>query len=73
MDTTEGAFPFHWSDGTHQKGITKREYFAGLAMQALLQSPNCGVQYNSDKETIAQMSDSYAIRILNEMGIYETW
>ena len=24
------------SDGTHQLGLTKREYFAGLAMQAMI-------------------------------------
>ncbi len=30
-----GAFA-KYGDGVHQKGLTKREYFAGLAMQSLI-------------------------------------
>jgi hypothetical protein len=30
-----GAFA-KYGDGGHQKGLTKREYFAGLAMQSLI-------------------------------------
>lgn len=28
----------------HQHGLTKREYFAGMAMQGLLANPNGGMQ-----------------------------
>ncbi len=37
------AFPFADVDHPNQAGLTKREWFAGLAMQALLSDPElCG-------------------------------
>jgi len=41
MDTTTPAFPLpQESDNTERQGLTKREYFAGLAMQGMLAYDN---------------------------------
>lgn len=36
----ESAFPYDHYNIKPQQGLTKREYFAGLAMQGLLANPN---------------------------------
>jgi hypothetical protein len=38
----QGAFPKR-ADGAPQTGLTKREYFAGLAMQGMLANQNGGM------------------------------
>ena len=47
-------------------GLTKREYFAGLAMQALL----AGKMYTHDPSTLAKWSVVYANDLLKKLGEY---
>ena len=55
------------SDGAHQAGLTKREYFAGLAMQALIAN---GKIKDSDHNTLGFMQAViYADDLLNELSL----
>lgn len=47
-------------------GLSKREYFAGLAMQGLLSSPNVGYLTTSDK--MIKDSISLADKLLAELS-----
>jgi hypothetical protein len=58
----EGAFPKR-ADGAPQTGLSKREYFAGLAMQGLLAS--------NDRDKIAYNAVKYANSLLNELEKHE--
>lgn len=40
--SNEAAFPYEFSDCGPIRGLTKREYFAGLAMQGLLNKGDWG-------------------------------
>jgi hypothetical protein len=39
-ESSQAAFPCNFDDAIWQVGLTKREYFAGLAMQSLIISNN---------------------------------
>ncbi len=57
------------SQGIHPKeiiGLTKREYFAGLAMQGMLANPQF---IERDPETIAEDAFCYAHALLEEFEI----
>lgn len=73
-DEHDFAFPQHWQDndgnGGGYFGLTKREYFAGLAMQGMLAgmwTDDCLADYDGDlaaflenQEILAQSAASYA-------------
>ena len=58
-----GAFA-KYGEGEHQKGLNKREYFAGLAMQGLL--ANSDVTKWDDKQII-EYSVMYSDKLLKEL------
>lgn len=61
MNANESAFPSHGSMGeVVQTGLTKREYFAGLAMQGM-------VVKTGDERTIAFAAVAYADALLAEL------
>lgn len=54
------------------KGLTKREYFAGLAMQGILAASHSDAEssagfYTPDPNHIAKLSVSYADKLLKEL------
>lgn len=55
MKANEPAFPVNASIPMHE-GLTKREYFAGIALQGIL--AHHGLPATWDKETLAQNIDS---------------
>jgi hypothetical protein len=68
--------PHQNTDGTIQHdvyfGLTKREYFAGLAMQALIsnpeiQRPRQNDNLESDLESFSQIAIEYADSLLKEL------
>ncbi len=66
----QGAFATS-ADGCHQLGLTKREYFAALAMQGMLANLN-GAMMKSGTRTlhpdhIAEMSVIHADAVLREL------
>ena len=60
----EGAFPKR-ADGAPQTGLTKREYFAGLAMQAIASKENYDIDY--DFIRTARKSIKLADALLKEL------
>lgn len=68
----ETAFPVTISiDGNwdkeppkHLNGLTKREYFAGLAMQGLCADPNPELK----PKVVAEMAVRYADALINELN-----
>ena len=57
--TAEAAFPLISSDGMLvNHGLTKREYFAGLAMQGMLSIPNTGLTCDGITKRAVQAADS---------------
>lgn len=51
------------ADGMNLDGLTKREYFAGLAMQGL-----CNSEHMRDAATEAQLAVAMADALLAELG-----
>jgi hypothetical protein len=66
----QGAFPKR-ADGAPQTGLTKREYFAGLAMQGMLANLNGAMMKGGTKtlhpDHIAEMSVIHADAVLREL------
>ena len=62
IDSKVGAFACASSEG-YQKGITKREYFAAMAMDALIQS----AYTTSNAEHLAKNAICYADALLKEL------
>jgi len=60
----QGAFPKR-ADGAPQTGLTKREYFAGLAMQAMVSKENYDIDY--DFIRTARISIKLADSLLKEL------
>jgi hypothetical protein len=60
----QGAFPKR-ADGAPQTGLTKREYFAGLAMQAIASKENYDIDY--DFIRTARKSIKLADSLLKEL------
>jgi hypothetical protein len=60
----QGAFPKR-ADGAPQTGLTKREYFAGLAMQAIASKENYDIDY--DFIRTARKSIKLADTLLKEL------
>ena len=60
----QGAFPKR-ADGAPQTGLTKREYFAGLAMQAIVSKENYDIDY--DFIRTARKSIKLADALLKEL------
>lgn len=61
------AFPKVTPDGDQlQNGLTKREYFAGLAMQGLLAS-YAGIHTIPNPEILAKKSVQFADALLTEL------
>jgi hypothetical protein len=48
-----------------EHGLTKREYFAAMAMQGLLANPDL---YLSSETTMQQLSVGYADALINELN-----
>lgn len=51
----------------HQEGLTKREYFAGLAMQGLMTSQNQEGEWRHDIKSCAEISVQIADALLAEL------
>lgn len=49
-------------------GLTKREYFAGLAMQGILAGKDIDVKFSSGVGSVADMAISYANELLKQLG-----
>jgi len=62
----QGAFPKR-ADGAPQTGLTKREYFAGLAMQGLLHTYNGQLPVNEIADAFAMESVIMADALLAEL------
>ena len=60
----QGTFPKR-ADGAPQTGLTKREYFAGLAMQAISSKENYDIDY--DFIRTARKSIKLADSLLKEL------
>ena len=60
----QGAFPKR-ADGAPQTGLSKREYFAGLAMQAMASKENYDIDY--DFIRTARKSIKLADALLKEL------
>jgi hypothetical protein len=59
------AFPRMFGNDAPQDGLTKREYFAAVAMQGLLAYPNNG---ESDTETLAKCAVVFADQLIIELN-----
>lgn len=57
------AFPLTDGETFANDGLTKREYFAGLAMQGIL--VNC---YNGDESIVAEQSIKFADELLKQLN-----
>ena len=60
------------NDGYQQDGLTKREYFAAMAMQALLSNPNIkrpeqNANLKNDLKVFASIAVEYADAVLAEL------
>ena len=65
-NSEESAFPFVDETGKAQSiaaGLTKREYFAAMAMQGVLANPN----YNGDYKHLSVVSVKVADALLAEL------
>ena len=59
--------PIFNADGVPNFGLTKREYFAGLAMQGLLSNP-CQID-TTNFEWIAEHAVGYADELLKQLDL----
>lgn len=62
------------NDGYQQDGLTKREYFTGLAMQGLLSNPEWMKEYKGEKylmqsDIVAEVAIKTADTILAKLSI----
>jgi len=60
------------NDGYQQDGLTKREYFAAMAMQALLSNPNIkrpeqNANLKNDLKVFASIAVEYADAVIAEL------
>ena len=61
IDDGGPAFPSHGSIGeVVEKGLTKREYFAGMALQGLLSNPSI----NFERSSLSACAFSFADKLL---------
>lgn len=67
MENEERVAFAKYGDGGHQKGLTKREYFAGLAMQSLI-SANKTSRTMEDYRLIANHAVACAEALLQELN-----
>lgn len=75
MSTDNGnspAMPQEWeayAEGISQTGLTKREHFAGLAMQGLLASVrDVEFDYQSEHENLSMVAVASADALLEELA-----
>ena len=61
----ESAFPFVEDNGNANFGLTKLEYFAGLAMQGLLANPKIG---DASDEFIGEAAVNQAYSLLKALA-----
>ena len=67
----ELAFPFQFGDsfgGNAHEGLTKREYFAGLAMQGILSKAGFSAAHNDLHQYLAQEAVKFADALLTELA-----
>jgi hypothetical protein len=64
-----GAFPMVEKDGIMQEGLTKREYFAGLALQGMLANSSlCKTITTTDEiETLCNASILFSDELLKKL------
>ena len=60
------AFPQDWGENGYDNGLTKREYFAAIALQGLLAS-YAGLDQNPQPQEAAQRSINFADALLLEL------
>lgn len=63
-NNTQSAFPINGDNIQTEFGLTKREYFAGLALQGLISNKVSG--FNSDKD-LAQLAVSLSEELLKTL------
>ena len=61
----KSAFSCASDSGVMREGLSKREYFAGLAMQGMLANKDAS---DFDALTTAQIAINYAETLLDELG-----
>ena len=77
MERTESKFvhPISQQDGTWEQelGITKKEYFAAKAMQAMISNPNIkrpeeGVNLQSDLDNFSRIAVEYSDSLIRALA-----
>ena len=66
MDNKDYAYPLSMGNGFIQKGITKRDYFAAIAMQGLLAAGKDGFVVNGSKMNLDTSSYFIADAMIKE-------
>ena len=71
----QSAFPLTYKQGVPtevETGLTKREYFAAIAMQGMLSNPNLGILHEGqryiDQILLAKSSIVFADELLKQLG-----
>lgn len=66
METNNPAFPT-FRDSSVNQGLTKREYFAAMAMQGFLAS-TAGTHSVPNADTVSRLSVGFADALLTELN-----
>lgn len=61
-------FPDGWIQSKHVHGLTKREYFAGLALQGILSSPRIDPCFPGNFVAINEMAIEYADGLIDQLN-----
>ena len=64
-NSEETAFPLIFENQDFHLGLTKREYFAAMAMQGILSNSKTGIQ--SDRWTVPVDAVRYADELLKQL------
>ena len=73
MEKTKGEMPAHPLDGNHTghpdaTGLTKREYFSGLAMQGILSSRGLQDALNKDEIEWSEFAVNHADALIEQLN-----
>ena len=72
MNSKEPAFPLVETEAVRESvslGLTKREYFAGLAMQGLISKTGFTTTYENKQKNLAQEAVKFADSLLSELEL----
>lgn len=62
---SDNAFPLDYGQGTREQGLSKREYFAGLAMQGILANPSIT---GASDDTVVRDAVTMADKLLKQLN-----